>query len=68
MVVKCIEKFLEPLEKKFHLKNSRFVIIFEPKSELQISKSKLFSFFLVYNSIGEPCGHEFLTGVKNYFR
>ena len=68
MVMKCIENFLEALEKKFHLKNSSFVRIFETKFELQISKSKLFSLFLTQNRIGAPYGHDFFTGVKNYFR
>ena len=67
IVIKYLEKFLEALEKKFHLKNNSFVRIFEPKSELQISKSKLFSLLLTYNRIGASYGHDFFTGIKNYF-
>ena len=62
------KNFQRPSKKKFHLKNSSFVRIFQSKFELQISKSKLFSLFLTHNRIGAPYGHDFFTGVKNYFR
>ena len=61
------KNFQRPSKKKFHLKNSSFIRIFQSKSELQISKSKLFSLFLAYNRIGAPYSHDFFTGVKNYF-